>query len=810
MAAGRKSAKQRMQAELARRQKSRREADGWQPPAAPEAAWLKLKPVAAAAEGPEDRAVFDPSVGGQLSPDLAAEAARVREALEMCAQGELYAAVDHLIAIDRRSPFADWRLFVRGLVAFQRSDLAAAREAWKRLDPTRRPARIAHQLDAAWERATAASEGGQPEGGQAADGRGPAASGVSVAAEALMRRASRWGAAREIATTSHRDEDRTFSASQAALAIRLEKQYRDLDPDFIREFSAACRALALNQPDDQPFLAICRSTAGPVDDPRNTRLQSIHLHRFLDTSEEVRQATREYVDRDLPGLSQLPAPLRAALASAALDLAAAHVLAAADSEFGGGVSAHEEQVCERLLREAIERYPRNRRGHEALIKLLTYRAADDGAESDTGRALANAKLAFVKLFPDQHRHVVDLIDRFIKQGDFARAEPLVRSLADQRIGDAVGRAATWRFELLRSASLAAADDTLPRARTGLEAAIAAWPAWMDRQWIPFLEAALLLREGDAVGCNAILKAAREQSAAELPFDFMFHEAVRRLHGAGPRAEPFRARLHRAAREIAIDSSLVPLLKVACFCMDLERSGLPVAGDDHPAWAIGRALCQRLAHGGGWQLGSLMGQSQGPPVDDPGFWPAFRWLAAHDFFGVVNPKREPKGIARLADTHPRAAAEMLAWITRSAPDLLPARKAGKRLALVEKAVATEPDPEVRRRLADIVAAAHEAAEEAEERARDARFHAKATVFPMPSDFHDVPDLPPFLQLILDRGGPEALSEILPVLMGPQNERNANKLRQFANRLGISLTDMMDAMGATPAPQKPRARKGRRDA
>ena len=803
MAAGRKSAQQRMQAELARRQKSRRGADEWLPPPPPEAAWLKLAPVAAAGEGPEDRAVFDPSVGGHLSPALAAEAARVRAALEMCAQGELYAAVDHLIAIDRKSPFADWRLFVRGLVAFQRSDLTAAREAWKRLDPARRPARIASQLDGAWARAMPAAEGGQ-----AADGRAPAASGAPV--DALMRRGSMWDAAREIATTRHRDEERTFSASQAALAIRLEKQYRDLDPDFIREFSAACRALALNQPDDQPFLALCRSTAGPADDPRNTRLQSIHLCRFMDTSEEVRQATREYVDRDLPGLSQLPAPLRAALASAALDRAAAHFLAAADSEFGDGVSPHEEQVCERLLREAIERYPRNRRVHEALIKLLTYRSADDGAESDTGRALANAKLAFVRVLPDQYRHVVDLIDRFVKQGDFARAEPLVRSLADQRIGDAVARAATWRFELLRAASLAAADDTLPHARTALEAAIAAWPAWMDRQWIPFLEAGMLLREGDAVGCNGILQAAGKRAADELLCDFMFYEAVRRLHGSGTWAEPIRTRLHRAAREVAIDSSLGPLVKVACFCMDLERSGLPVAGDDHPAWAIGRALCQRLGHGGGGGVGSLLGQSQGPPVDDPGFWPAFRWLAAHDFFGAVNPKREPKGISRLADTHPRAAAEMLAWITRSAPDLLPARKAGKRLALVEKAVATEPDPEVRRRLADIVAAAHQAVEEAEERAREARFRGKATAFPMPSDLHDVPALPPFLQLIVDRGGPQALAEILPVLMGPQNERNAEKLRQFASRLGISLTDMMDAMGATPAPQKPRARKGRRDA
>lgn len=71
---------------------------------------------------------------------------------------------------------------------------------------------------------------------------------------------------------------------------------------------------------------------------------------------------------------------------------------------------------------------------------------------------------------------------------------------------------------------------------------------------------------------------------------------------------------------------------------------------------------------------------GLPVNDPGFWAAFRWLATHDFFGTVSPKREPKGFARLADNQPRAAAEVLEWLTRTAPSSLTTRKAGKRLTL----------------------------------------------------------------------------------------------------------------------------------
>lgn len=276
---------------------------------------MDLAPIASPDEPGEDRALFDPAARHALSADLQAELALVLEAFDFCARGEPHAALDRLTAIARKSPYADWRLFIRGLVPFQRGDRAAAREAWHRLEAGRRPARIATTLDRAWDAAT--SEAAAP-----ADGT----SGIEAAAVSLMRRASLWTAAREIAAVRHRDGERTFSASQAALAIRLEKHCRPLDPDFVSEFSAACRALAFPQSDHEPFLALCRSTAGPADDPRNTRLQFLHLQRFVDADDEVRQGAREYVDRDLPGLTHLPEPLRAALASVTLERAASSLL----------------------------------------------------------------------------------------------------------------------------------------------------------------------------------------------------------------------------------------------------------------------------------------------------------------------------------------------------------------------------------------------------------------------------------------------------------------------------------------------------
>lgn len=788
MGSRKKATQKSRQAELARRRKSRlRNPEGWQPRPPAEAALLDVAPVAAPHEPAEDQAVFDADVGLRLAADLQAEAALVREALDLTARGEPHAALDRLAGIGRKSPYAEWRLFVRGLVAFQRGDRAAAHEAWHRLEPGRRPARIAAVLGRAWDEVTA----GPPAADEpAAHGEHSAA---VQAAIGLIRRASMWTAAREIAAVQHRDEQRTFSASQAALTIRLEKQYRGLDPDFVNEFSSACRALALRQPDEEPLLALCRSTAGPPDDPRNTRLQLIHLRRFMEADEAVRQHAREYVDRDLPGLTHLPEPLRAALASVTLERAATHLLDQADGSFLSELTPQEEQVGERLLRESVERFARNRRAHEALIELLASRAKENGADGDAGRALLNAKLAFVGQFPDQYGHVRDLVDRFIAAGDFARAEPLVQTIANQRTGDTTAKAMPWRFELLKAASCAASGSGLPQARAALEAAIAAWPSWMNRLWIPFLEAALLLREGNEAGFAAALDAARRGAPDDLAADVMLHEAFVRLKCPAHQIEPIRTRLRRAAKEVGIDSAIVQLANAACFFMELERSGLTLGGDDHPAFALGRALGMRLGGDGRWSLGRLTGQDGGLPVDDPGFWAAFRWLATHDFFGTVKPRREPKGIARLADSQPRAAAEVLEWLTRTAPDSLTTRKSGKRLALVEKALATEPNPAVVQRLTEIVTAARKAVAEAEGRKRRARFLGGTRGFPPLEDFHAAGDMPPFLHVILNRGGPAALAEIIPLLMGPRNEKTAQRIAQIAARLGISKAEMIDLLG-----------------
>jgi len=93
-----------------------------------------------------DQAVLHPDRTSTTLPEIRPGAILVREALEALEAGDENRASDLLRSIARGSPFADWRLFARGLSASRRHDLDDARANWGRLDPDRAPARIARCL----------------------------------------------------------------------------------------------------------------------------------------------------------------------------------------------------------------------------------------------------------------------------------------------------------------------------------------------------------------------------------------------------------------------------------------------------------------------------------------------------------------------------------------------------------------------------------------------------------------------------------------------------------------------------------------
>ena len=95
-----------------------------------------------------DHAVVRPDQAPASLPGVREGAADVRAALKALEDGDETAAIARLKDIGRSSPFADWKLFVRGLAAYYREDASEMRANWDRLDPARFAARIAAPLRA--------------------------------------------------------------------------------------------------------------------------------------------------------------------------------------------------------------------------------------------------------------------------------------------------------------------------------------------------------------------------------------------------------------------------------------------------------------------------------------------------------------------------------------------------------------------------------------------------------------------------------------------------------------------------------------
>lgn len=93
-----------------------------------------------------DYAVVRPHEAPASLPELRRGALQIRTALDALQRCDEATALANLKDIPRHSPFADWKMFVRGLAAYYRHDSDEMLANWERLKPDRFAVRIAEPL----------------------------------------------------------------------------------------------------------------------------------------------------------------------------------------------------------------------------------------------------------------------------------------------------------------------------------------------------------------------------------------------------------------------------------------------------------------------------------------------------------------------------------------------------------------------------------------------------------------------------------------------------------------------------------------
>ena len=608
---------------------------------------LEIRPVVGLSERIEDAAVFNREQRSKLHEGLQNEAANVHESLELTYQGKFEESISKLKEIARSSPFSDWRLFVRGLHAFYASDLETARQNWTKLDPTRRPARIASTLLLA--------ETEQPLSDTLAS---PPTELVSHA-RTLRLRKNVVTAAEAIAKVKHRDPDVAFSVSQFAMFSSFSSSFRKLDPGFVSRVGQACLGLAVKQGDLDIFDRLKRLVPGPSDDPNWNRTKAIYLVDFENSAETMLKSTQAYVVQDLPKLSQMPDPLKKAL-SCKLFLLAAEVKGnGSEDPFGFGLFFRQADTdykgVNALLRQAIQCYPTYRLPHEKLIASLKKEFEENdrhnGSKLDETRLekeILAAKEALVKAIPDEIETSLELIDLYLDEDELDKANALVKNLSGQRLEDPLAKALPWKLKVKEAMRLSRRKADLGLAWIALDEAESLWPLWLNKNWLPFLQAGLALRGGDQAKFETLTgEAKKSQKTSPFLGDLMTFAALQQMNIPGPELKVYRNRVESPLEKVN-EMELTVLFSIGSFFWDLARTGLKHKGYRMQASKVGKAFVERLK--------SFIKDDLSPVQID-----AFSWGAHHKFWPVANDYLPRPAILRRAMKEPRLAAAILDWL-----------------------------------------------------------------------------------------------------------------------------------------------------
>lgn len=619
-------------------------------------------PLAAADEPPEDVAVFDVRVRAGLPKGLAVQAEQVAQAIELLADGQDESALEKLRDIPRRSLYSDWKLLVRGLSDWYGDRFEAAEQAWARLDPARRPGRIAATLTASRQETTA----------------------ETPASVKLVRtlRVERPGIRDAAAKLVHLRElpDVTIGPDTIEWLRDFVREYRSLERDLVRDLEAEALRRAFSHPFVDLFSMAVDAFRGPDHDPNLSLLRYRYHDRFNQGISRAAAARKQYLEKDLPSCRRLSPEVRAAIQSQLYleDAAEAIVdetpFAAAMRRMAERAGSRQKPVTpEPHFRAAIQAYPANRRAHEGRVAWLKDLADSDEANVAERKrrteTLADAMRDWNQALPEDIEPRLWLVDHLLENESLDEARPHVEWLRASRHEDPRVRATGWKWELLEARRLCRRKSWLSQVPERLDAAKSLWPDWLPSDWLGYLWAAFYLRSGDQAAYQR-----ERQRLLETPLSprgDLDGQAIPRRDGDTPRGPTLDAvMMLAAAQRMRVPADVVrecrrpvdqavsrqlhsigvgELIDIAAFFWDLHRTSLVYPAYRMHGSKFGRELINRLDRPRG-----LFDGNRKLPAAAGGT--AALWMAEHRFWDAA-PSSLPRFVVRSLDDHPfyRAAA-----------------------------------------------------------------------------------------------------------------------------------------------------------
>lgn len=632
---------------------------------------LEPKPWPASGEMPEDAAVFNGETQQTLPESLRGECATVKNALELVENGLDELASSALQSISRQSPYSDWRLFIRGLSEFYGQAYADASQAWSRLTATRRPARIACVLldsIGVTRPETLASVVVTPEA-------------LPVARQTLDR-SNIIAEAKKIAAARHRDRDVSFSMAQASMLRGFGDRFRRIDKTFALRFMQACVYASTQQPDKEPFTLIRGFIPGPGYDPRWILVE---LTRSLDCDDDA-QENLELLDKyfavDLSHCERLTVAAQGAIKSLLLTQYA-------DSEYISEVGSADFDCRLKMLTDAVSFCPKNREAHDVKVEMLVNALDDEDVQLSAKnkqllqRQLTEALEQQAQAFPVDAEVANQLAQAYMECDLFDQAAKEAQRSLELRRDSPKAQALPWRIKLHQAMHAARLKTNFHLIDAILEDAVAMWPSWLSREWIPYLKAAVEQRRGNSRYFQFLKSPVDSQDKIPaLTSALMAYFAVQKFNVPGKELKVFRDQLDEQVA-LARLTTAEDLARAASFLWDMERVDLNGEGMVRREKNIGEAI---------------MNRANSIDFKSPHGEACYCWLAQNDFFDAV------RGMKSLATT-PHMAMAYVDYMARSGrmPDK---EELAKLIQTMENGIATESDPWYRDELTQSVDAAQE--------------------------------------------------------------------------------------------------------